>query len=78
MSMLGTFHGLLLEYPDATELHAAVHDYMIHLPQVPRFGTIVLLMSSEERRLVQSVWDYWSNRSADAVEIQAKAAWKLA
>ena len=78
MSMLRTFHGLLLEYPDSTELHTAVHDYMTSFPQVPRFSTIVLLMSPGERRLVQSVWDHWSNRSADAVEIQARFAWNLA
>ncbi len=78
MSILQTFGGVLHEYPDSLELRAAVKDYMIRFPQVPRFSTVVLLMSPQEKAVVQSLWDNWGDQSEDQTQTRAKLAWRIA
>ncbi|EMD39752.1 hypothetical protein CERSUDRAFT_112038 [Gelatoporia subvermispora B] len=40
----------------AEDIRVRVRAYLVWLARVPRFGTVVLFMSKEERGLVQDVW----------------------
>ncbi|THH14016.1 hypothetical protein EW146_g6278 [Bondarzewia mesenterica] len=58
-SLLTTFQALLTrrtENADALNVNGWIREYMIHLARVPRFSTIVLFMSKEEKKRVKDVW----------------------
>ncbi len=44
--------------------------YMVNMPRVPRFGTVSLMMSSEELGDAQAVWDMLGRYQGDGVEGQ--------
>lgn len=45
-----------------------VRAYMMNLPRVPRFTTVSLMMSREERADVQVIWDLLGRSCGDGVE----------
>lgn len=60
-----------------------MREYMVNMPRVPRFGTVSLMMSSEELADAQAVWDILGRYQGDGVEGQmekrkedgSKSAW---
>ncbi|KAI0029481.1 hypothetical protein K488DRAFT_80143 [Vararia minispora EC-137] len=58
LSVLDTFHTLLTSSAYETERHDLrnwIRQYLVHFPQVPRFGTVVLFLSSNEKALTKEV-----------------------
>lgn len=52
-SLLRTFSSILQQNENARD---NIRDYMINLARVPRFGTVLLFMSREEKELARKVW----------------------
>ncbi|OCH92602.1 TPR-like protein, partial [Obba rivulosa] len=82
-SILSTFLSILRSSPinavgeadptlSAEDMRVRVRAYLVWLARVPRFGTVVLFMSPDERRLVQDVW------SAVGVGVVKKGAGAMA
>jgi RNA polymerase II-associated protein 3 len=76
VSLLETFNFVLhepeFEYePDVKE---TVKRYLISLARVPRFSTITLFMSKDEKQLVKQVWDAL-DRVDDQVEGGVRKVW---
>lgn len=69
--------------PGDAERLKVVRAYMVNMPRVPRFGTVSLMMSSEELADAQAVWDMLGRYQGDGVEGQmekrkedgSKSAW---
>ncbi|KAI0263415.1 hypothetical protein BC834DRAFT_1042892 [Gloeopeniophorella convolvens] len=56
----------------------AAREYLVALPRTPRFGTVVLFLSSAERAQARAVWDAVRDASAgggDEETAQAARAW---
>ncbi|KAH9923588.1 hypothetical protein B0H21DRAFT_159204 [Amylocystis lapponica] len=74
-SLLDAFRSVLqAPSEDALATQERVRMYMQHLVRVRRFGTIVLLMSAEERALVRAVWELADTEGAEA---GARRAWGI-
>lgn len=67
ISLLETFKyklanaGLELE----SVVKESVRAYMLNLGRVQRFGTVVLFMSRDEKKLVKDVWDSLNHRAGE-------------
>jgi len=58
-SILQTFLALReLAVPYDQKFSHWVKEYMSQLARVPRFDTVLLFMSKEERQVVKAVWDW--------------------
>lgn len=52
-----------------------VKQYLLNFARVPRFSTVVLFMSSDERLLVKDVWS--SAGDGGGLNISEKKAWGI-
>lgn len=76
VSVLDTFSFVLhdpeFEYePDVKE---TVKRYLINFSRVPRFSTIAMFMSRDEKKLMKDVWDAL-DRVDDQIESGARKVW---
>ena len=76
VSLLETFSSVLRdpEFEYEPDVKATVKTYLINLSRVPRFSTIVLFMSKDEKKLVKEVWDAL-DRIDDQIEGGARKVW---
>ena len=75
--MLRVFSDVLEESDCAPEVQSIMKEYAISLTRVPRFGTVVLFMSRDERALVQGVWNVLGADDTSDTVAQAKIAWRV-
>jgi hypothetical protein len=68
-SFLSTFLSTL---KSSTAVCPQIKDYMIHLSRVPRFSTILMFMSKDEKGVVAVIWSILSAHSNDDAELDAK------
>ncbi|OBZ71398.1 RNA polymerase II-associated protein 3 [Grifola frondosa] len=71
-SFLQVFRAVLVAHPQDTERRAKVHTYMLHLARVPRFATVLLLLSRTERADVEAVWSTLGPGAQDEGEMEKK------
>ncbi|KAI0350330.1 hypothetical protein OH77DRAFT_1489178 [Trametes cingulata] len=82
-AILRTLHIALMAGPSDEERLRVARSYMVNLPRVPRFKTVILMMSADERKHVQAIWDMLGRCLGDDVEGQmeqrkeegSKSAW---
>lgn len=74
VSMLETFKFVLTEHDDERTIKDSVKSYLLNLARVPRFSTIIMFMSNDEKKLVKEVWDGVS-RTDDQVEVGVRKVW---
>lgn len=67
VSILETFLAILDLTKGDSGVKAIVQEYMENFARIPRFNTLVLLLSRSEKALAKSVWI--------AVDIQPKGLW---
>ena len=73
VSMLETFK-YILENNSGRDVKESVKTYLLNMARVPRFTTIVLFMSKDEKQLVKEVWDGVAVGD-DQVERGARKVW---
>lgn len=69
-AILHSLRVALTDTPEDSERIRVVRAYMVNMPRVPRFGTVSLMMSSEEREDAQAIWDLLGRYEGDGVEGQ--------
>ncbi|KAI0366954.1 hypothetical protein BV20DRAFT_1055279 [Pilatotrama ljubarskyi] len=82
-AILKTIRIALAALPSDTERLQVARAYMVNLPRVPRFSTVSLMMSAEERMHAQVIWDMLGRYQGEGVEGQmeqrkeegSKSAW---
>lgn len=74
VSVLETFKFVLTEHDDDSSTKDSVKAYLLNLARVPRFSTIIMFMSKDERKLVKEIWDIVS-RTEDQVEVGVRKVW---
>lgn len=74
ISMLETFKFVLSEYDGDSSAKDRVKAYLLNLARVPRFSTIMMFMSKNEKTLVKEVWGGVS-RTDDQIEAGARKVW---
>ncbi|KAH9849532.1 hypothetical protein C2E23DRAFT_861936 [Lenzites betulinus] len=82
-AIIHTLRVALKSAPEDAARLAVVRAYMVNMPRVPRFATVSLMMSSEERADVLRIWEMLGRYKGDGVEGQmerrkeegSKAAW---
>ncbi|KAI0699139.1 hypothetical protein BC835DRAFT_1461661 [Cytidiella melzeri] len=75
VSMLKTFQHVLQSPSASLDTKMCIQEYLVNLARVSRFGTLMLFMSADERRLVKDVWD--ALRNDEASDVQERRAWGL-
>ena len=73
VSILETFKATLESAPQG-DVKETVKTYLLSFARVPRFGTVVLFMSKDERTLVEQVWSEVSVGD-DQVERGVRKVW---
>ena len=67
-AVLHSLRSALEAAPEDPERIRVVRAYMVNLPRVPRFSTISLMMSADDRANAQVVWDLLGRSRGDGVE----------
>ena len=76
VSMLRVFLDILSDSP-AAEFLGVVKAYMEGMSRVPRFSTVVLFMSGDEKELVNRIWEALGGDVVEELVPQAKNAWRI-
>ena len=79
VSMLEAFAEVLSQPTVSAATSPLIREYLVHLTRVPRFSTVVLLMTPAEHSLVRQIWNNLVEdiQSNDTAKQQAKCAWHL-
>ncbi|EJF65951.1 TPR-like protein [Dichomitus squalens LYAD-421 SS1] len=67
-AILRSLRSALEGVPEEPERTLVVRAYMVNLPRVPRFSTVSMMMSADERADAQVVWDLLGRSRGDGVE----------
>ena len=76
VSILSTFAAVLHdpEFEYEPDVKATIKTYLINFSRVPRFSTIIMFMSKDEKALVKEVWEAM-DRVDDQIEGGARKVW---
>ena len=71
VSLLHTFREILKAPTTSMETKRAMSRYMATLPRVARWKTVVLLLTNEEKKLIEEVWSLLADCDVDWIDQEA-------